>query len=196
MNSKRLYWLQIGILCVLVIGLISSAYGFNKILTNQGTKVTGLKAKSLALSEELGILAKAKKDLIAYAPLEKIAKAVVPQDKNQAEAVREIVNIAEANNVSLSAINFPSSNLGNSLSSKDSTSQLTVVPNIAGVYQLTITIIGDTNKPVQYNKFLSFLSALERNRRTAQVSTMTIQPSTTDKNLLSFTLTLNEYIKP
>jgi len=36
----------------------------------------------------------------------------VPQDKNQAEAVREIVNLAAANGVTLASITFPTSSLG------------------------------------------------------------------------------------
>jgi hypothetical protein len=70
------------------------------------------------------------------------------------------------------------------------------VPNIPGVYQLQITVEGDSSKPVQYNSFLNFLTALEHNRRTAQVSTVSIAPSASNPNLLSFTLTLEEYIKP
>jgi len=49
---------------------------------------------------------------------------------------------------------------------------------------------------VQYASFINFLSALEHNRRTAQISAITLQPSTNNPNLLAFTLTLNEYIKP
>jgi hypothetical protein len=200
MNSKRLNWLFMGSLVLMVIGLIASAYQVNTMLSKEAAHVTDLKAKSLALTKEQDILNNAKLDLAKYSSLNQIAKAVVPQDKNQADAVREIVNIAQANGISLAAINFPASTLGSTTSSSSSTafstSQLIAVANITGVYQLTITVIGDSNKPVPYDKFISFLSALEHNRRTAQVSTMTIQPSSTDKNLLTFTLTLNEYIKP
>ena len=135
-----------------------------------------------------------------YAELEKIAKSVVPQDKDQAEAVREIVNIAAANGVSLSTISFPASNLGSlnaqATTTTTSLSQLQPVKNIPGVYQLQISVVGDPNKPVAYDKFISFLAALERNRRTAQVSTISIQPNLANRNLLTFTLSLNEYIKP
>jgi hypothetical protein len=195
MNSKRLNWLFMGSLVLMVIGLIASAYQVNTMLSKEAAHVTDLKAKSLALTKEQDILNNAKLDLAKYSSLNQIAKAVVPQDKNQADAVREIVNIAQANGISLAAINFPASTLGSTTSSSSSTafstSQLIAVANITGVYQLTITVIGDSNKPVPYDKFISFLSALEHNRRTAQVSTMTIQPSSTDKNLLTFTLTNN-----
>jgi len=146
--------------------------------------------------------------------LNKIAEAVVPQDKNQAEAVREIVNIAAANGVTLASVTFPASTLGDLPSagvsasssqaagptptnnSKDKLSQLTAVKNIPGVYQLPITIKGDANNPVRYDRFISFLGDLEHNRRTAQVESITLSPDTNDSNLITFELTLSEYIKP
>jgi hypothetical protein len=220
MSSKRLYFTLIGIIGLLFVGLVAGAYETNNLLTTRATKLTALKAKSQALTQEQASLTKAKKDLASYKELQEIAQSVVPEDKNQAEAVREIVNIAAANNVSLSAINFPASTLGttaitgtnssstaptpaasaatsNPNSKANGLSQLQLVKNIPGVYQLTITIVGDPNKPVPYNKFISFLSALEHNRRTAQVSTINIQPvASTDPDDLTFTLSLNEYIKP
>ena len=218
MTSKRLYFLLIGIIGLLFLGLVAGTYGANNLLSTEAGKLTILKAKSAALSQEQLTLNKAKDDLTKYASLEVVAKSVVPQDKDQAEAVREIVNIAAQYGVSLSAISFPASTLGSTAagtpipasatpttktpspttksSSAGSLSQLQPVKNITGVYQLPITVVGDTNKPVAYDKFISFLSALEHNRRTAQVSTITLEPSTANRNLLSFTLGLNEYIKP
>jgi hypothetical protein len=215
MSSKRLYFLLIGFIGLLFVGLIAGTYGANNLLSNQANQLTSLKAKSLAIGQEQASLKKAKEDVIKYSDLDKIAKSVVPQDKDQAEAVREIVNIAALYNVSLSAINFPASTLGTTTSPAGGTStsttapapsktnsktgvlsQLLAVKSIPGVYQLTINVVGDPNKPVAYDKFVSFLSALEHNRRTAQVSTITIQPNATNRNLLTFTLGLNEYIKP
>lgn len=211
MNSKRLYWLLISVLGLLFVGLLAGTYEANKLLGSQASKLITLKAKSLALASEQQGLIKAKKDIITYSGLEKITKSVVPQDKDQAESVREIVNIAGTYGISLAAINFPASTLGTVVasattttssadnaktSSANSLSQVQPVKNIPGVYQLQITVVGDPAKPVDYDKFISFLSALEHNRRTAQVSTIAIQPNAVNRSLLTFTLTLNEYIKP
>jgi hypothetical protein len=220
--SKRLYYALIALVCLLLVGLVAGAYGINQLLTSRAAKVTSLKAKSLALSQEQLSLVNAKKEVKAYTDLLKITQSVVPEDKDQAEAVREIVNIAAANGISLAAINFPASTLGlgangsvgssssgvastapaspsllnNPNSSASRLSQLLPVKNIPGVYDLLITIQSNTNKPVAYNSFVNFLSNLEHNRRTAEISTITLQPSANNRNLLSFTLTLNEYIKP
>lgn len=207
MTSKRLRLIMLGIVGLLFIGLIAGTYEADKLLQSEASKLTTLKAKTQALASEQQGLIKAKKDIKTYADLETIAKSVVPQDKDQAEAVREIVNIAAANSVSLATISFSASSLGSTAQGTVSTtttsdksttslSQLIPVKNIPGVYQLQISVVGDPNKSVAYDKFIAFLSALEHNRRTAQVSTISIQPNLANRNLLTFSLNLNEYIKP
>ncbi|MEK7059784.1 MAG: hypothetical protein AAB971_03440, partial [Patescibacteria group bacterium] len=171
-----------------------------------------LKAKSLASKQQQASLVKAKQEIKTYAGLQKITQAIVPEDKDQAAAVREIVNIAAANGVSLGSISFPSSSLGSTTTggaiapasaapasaakASVTPSQLVTVKNIPGVYQLVITVQSDAAKPVRFNQLVNFLSALEHNRRTAQVSTVTIEPKSDNRNNLTFTLSLNEYIKP
>ncbi|MGC1176797.1 MAG: hypothetical protein WA843_01895 [Candidatus Saccharimonadales bacterium] len=216
MITKRLHSLLVASVCLLLAAMVGGVYGASGLLTKEAGKLTILKAKSLALSQQQVALTKAKKDIAKYADLQKITGAIVPEDKNQAAAVREIVNIAAASNINLGSISFPASTLGNlpvasagaspaapapaaaaaSNSKANGLSQLLPVKNIPGVYELLITVQSDSNKPVQYDKFISFLSALEHNRRTAQVSAITIQPAKDNRNLLTFTLSLNEYIKP
>lgn len=213
MNSKRLHIALLAVLALLLIAMLGGAYGANKLLGAQADKLRAQKTKSQALDQEQIRLNKAKQDIKKYSGLNKIAQAVVPQDKNQAEAVREIVNIAAANGVTLASVTFPASTLGNlpggssssgaqtatpapsSNSASDRLSQLTAVSNIPGVYQLPITIKSDQNS-VQYDRFISFLSDLEHNRRTAQVESITLSPDANDSSLITFELTLSEYIKP
>jgi len=217
MSSKRVYFGLLASIGLLVIALFAGVYGVNSLLESRAKTLTHLKAKSQALSQEHLSLAKAKQEIKQYSDLEKITHAVVPEDKNQAEATREIVNIAAANGISLGSITFPASTLGTATvgssssgtatpsansavtsvtNSKNALSQLVAVKNIPGVYQLLINVEGNPDKPVPYDKFINFLSALEHNRRTAQVSNIAISPNADNRNLLTFTLSLNEYIKP
>lgn len=211
MNSKRFHLVLIGIIGLLFVGLIAGAYGINQLMAARATKLSVLKAKDIALGEEQQSIIQAQKDIKTYANLQKTAQAIVPEDKDQAEAVREIVNIAASNKISLASINFPASTLGAGLpatpgaaatpkpaagaNTKAALSQLTPVKNIPGVYQLPITVTGDSNNPVSYNQLINFLQALEHNRRTSQVSTINIQPNA-NSTYLNFVLTINEYIKP
>jgi hypothetical protein len=217
MTAKRAYLVLLGVLGLLFVGLIAGTYGANQLLTSHATQLISLKAQDQALSQEQLSLVNAENDVKKYSSLNEIATAVVPQDKDQAEAVREIVNLAATNNVKLASITFPASTLGNGTtgvstqgavaptaasagtnvnSVANATSQLQAVPDIPGVYDLQITVTGDPNQPVQYESFINFLSALEHDRRTAQISTITLQPDSKTPSLLTFDLTLNEYIKP
>lgn len=209
MSAKRMHFLLLGLLVVLIAGLFGSAYLINGLLSKKAGDLASLKLETQSLSEQQTGLKKAKKDITTYSSLEKITKQVVPEDKDQAAAVREIVKIAAANGIALDKIDFPPSTLGGTTGggvgsvkasggagSKSAPSQLTAVPNIPGVYNLQITIENGTDNLTTYPKFYNFLASLENNRRTAQVANITITPSTNNRNLLNFTLVLNEYIKP
>lgn len=210
MNSKRLYYVLIGLIALALFGLVGGAYQANSLLAQKATGLTALKAKNLALAQEQQSLVGSRKEIAKYATLEKITRAVVPEDKNQAEAVGEIVKIAAANGVRLASVTFPASTLGNVSASKAPTptgassstkptkslSQVLPVKNIPGVYLLVIAVQGDPQQSVPYDRFIAFLSDLEHNRRTAQVSAITLTPDAENRNNLTFNLSLNEYIKP
>ena len=218
MNSKRVYYLMIGLILLLCAGLLAGAYGTTTLLASQAASLTKLKAKSSALTKEQQGLVIAKAQVAQYSELNAIVSSIVPQDKVQAEAVREIVSIADQNGVSLGSITFPASTLGvstaptggttatpgaastkpfsSSGSKTNGLSQLQPVKNIPGVYDLQITVQGDPNKSVPYSQFINFLGKLEHNRRTAQVSIITLVPDPKNAKNLTFSLTLDEYIKP
>lgn len=194
MNSKQLYYVMIGVIVLLLVGLVGGAYGVDKLLTDGSKQLVDARLKVEVLDREQTALTKAKQDIKKYQELADIAHNVVPQDKDQAQAINQIVSIAAANGINLSTITFPTSTLGTT--GNASLSQLTPVKDIKGVYTLQLTIQSDVNHPVAYSKFLDFLSALEHNRRTALVQSITIQPNDKDRSTLAFSLILNEYIKP
>lgn len=196
MNSKRLYFVLLGVIGLLVISLVGGAYGLDLLITSQSKQLVANRLQVAVLAQDQAELAKAKQDIQKYQDLANIAKSVVPQDKDQAQTIGQIVSIANANGVSLASITFPSSTLGTSATSHDKLSQLLPVKGVSGVYDLQLTVTSDSNKPVPYSKFVAFLDALEHNRRTAEVSTISIQPNTNDRSTLSFSLVLDEYIKP
>lgn len=193
LSAQRLYYVLIGIVCLSLVALLAGAYGANTLLKGRSTVVYDARLKVLTLEEEQRQLSKARADIDKYRSLADIAKHIVPQDKDQAQTVREIVNMAAQNDIKLGAINFPSSTLGDS---KTPHSQLQPVANIKGVLSLTITVTSDGSSPATLTNFVNFLDALENNRRTALVSGISIVPNPLNPNRLSFTLTLTEYVKP
>jgi hypothetical protein len=197
MKAKQLYYLLVASLVIVLLAFAGIAYGTNKLLGHQASKLASQRATSESLSNQQTTLTKNKQDLVKYKELNDIAKSVVPQDKDQAEAVREIVHIASQSGITkLSSITFPSSTLGTKTSTKGGLTQLTPVKGISGVYNLQITITQDANSQVPYSQFLTFLRNLEQNRRTAQVSSITVSPNPTNLSMVSFTLVIDEYIKP
>lgn len=209
MNSKRVFYVMSGVLAVLVLAILGTAYLASGMLESRAATLQGLKLKNRVLTEEQTGLIKAKKDIAKYSSLEKIAKTIVPQDKDQAQTVREIVKLANASGINPSSITFPASTLGAlttgiggtappaaASAARSNLTQLTPVKGITGLYVLPITITQDSTSPVPYARLVEFLNRLEQNRRTAQVSSIVLQPSATNRDMLSFTLTVDEYIKP
>src|SRR4051812_12603966 len=99
MNSKRVFYLMIGCLAVLVAAILGCTYLANGMLEKRAHLLSELKVQDAVLAEEQTGLARAKKDTAAFTPLQKIAKTIVPQDKDQAETVREIVKIASESGI-------------------------------------------------------------------------------------------------
>lgn len=192
-DAKHLYFVLLGTIGLALVVLLLGAYGANAVLKSKSQAVKTARMESLVLEEKQRQLSKARADINKYKSLAEIAKSIVPQDKDQAQTVREIVSIAAAHGIKLGSVTFPASSLGDV---KTPHSQLKAVKNIPGVYTLQITVQSDSNSPASYSNFLSFLDALEHNRRTALVDGISLQPQVNNPSKLIFTLTLNEYIKP
>ena len=193
-------------------------YFGNNMLATESEKLAELKLEEDILEEEQVSLTRAGQDIEQYEDLEEIAKSVVPQDKDQARAVREIVKIAGRSGIKLNSITFPSSNLGTggppaaakqpsddgaeepaaSTPAPPPISQAVPVAGIPGVYSLEMNIVPDSSTNVTYYQFLDFLERLEKNRRTAQVTSVVITPSSYDKEnpVVDFSLTINIFVKP
>ena len=203
MNSKKLFFILCGLI-ILVNGAGAAVlvYG-NKMIVKQNEKLTSLKIEASSLEDVQQSLVAAKKDVQTYSEVEKIAKTVVPQEKDQARTVREIVKLASESGIGISSVSFPSSSLGNKTATTPGSAATTPTGNtqtqkvdgISNVERLEVTISSDTSNPVLFTSFVSFLNSLEQNRRTSQVTNINIQPTSENRNFLTFTLTLNVYIK-
>ncbi|HUP26304.1 MAG TPA: hypothetical protein VM124_01495 [Candidatus Limnocylindrales bacterium] len=212
MSSKKVFYILCAITGVLGLSIIGTVVLGDTLLHKQSDKLVSLKLNNQVIESQQASLVRANKDLQKYAELKTIAQQIVPQDKDQARATREIVSIADQAGIKISSITFPASNLGQAQpkattpSSDDApkpatpaappVTQVKAVDGIKGLYKLDITIVSDTTKPVTYAKLVDFLGRLEQNRRTATVSQISIQPDSQNRTGLNFTLTLTVYIKP
>ncbi len=225
MNSKRAFYVMCGLILFFLLAMVGGSYEIDGLLTKQSQKLVNAKTKLASLQQQQTELARSKKDIIAYSDLYNISRTIVPENKNQAEAVRQIVNLAARNGVNIGSITFPPSTLGSSPSAASTTtnssaaalgggpsaaggtnpslSQLVKVTNVPGVYVLQLTVSSATgnNGGTSYSQLINFLASLEQNRLTALVSRISISPlksssGATSTNAFSFELSLNIYIKP
>lgn len=209
MTTKRSFYVMLGLIGLTIVGLFSVIYFGNKLLVEESGKLVDLKAVSSVLETEQTGLVKAQRSIDKYKNLEEITQAIVPQDKDQARAVREIVTLASESGIELQSVTFPASNLGalvaptkgkkpeeDPAAAKKIISQAVPVEGVKGVYSIEATII--PQKEISYSQLIDFLSKLEKNRRTAQVTRIKIEPKSSDRNnsKLKVTLTVNIFLKP
>lgn len=201
MNSRKYFYILSGILFLFICAIIAGTVVANMLLQKQSKKLSVLKVENESLEIQQNALIQAKADVEKYSDLDKITKSVVPQDKDQAKTVREIVTIAGQNNIPIKSVSFQTSTLGDAAGSgavapgtpKIPVSQVKPVEGISGVYTLEVQVGSDGK--VSYQNFLKFLDGLEKNRRTAHVTGISLDPSDNGTKLV-FNLTLNAYLKP
>jgi hypothetical protein len=205
MSAKRVYFVLLGLVAVLFVGILVGTYEVNSLLESKAKHLVNLKLQSQVVSTQQSSLQRAKKQVAEYSVFEETAKSIVPQDKDQAQAVREIANIASESGIKrLSSVTFPLSTLGGvtgtvaptASAGKNKLTQLIPAKGLTGVYNLQITIQQNSEAAIPYSQFLTFLDKLEQNRRTAQVSSIILLPDSTHPNMVAFTLVINEFIKP
>lgn len=222
MDGKRFRIVLQAVLAVCVLVFLLLAFKGMSMLSSKSNELVTLKLKDKTVQAQLTSLAVAKKEVETYSYFKDLAKTVIPEDKDQAQAVLEITRLASQSGINVGSITFPNSNLGagapasaqsgqagaanaQSASPRAAISQAKPVEGIAGVYSLELTIVPETgvqvpaDRKATYPKLLEFLRKLENNRRTAQIVNVTIQPEGDETNLtpyIDFSLIINIFIKP
>ncbi|HET9850158.1 MAG TPA: hypothetical protein VFP35_00815 [Candidatus Saccharimonadales bacterium] len=203
MDSKRFQLILLAGLSACVLVFIILAVGGLSKLSAKGSDVSALKQKTQAADAQLSNLEIAKKQIAKYSYFKTVASTVIPNDKDQAQAVLDIFQMADQAGISLQTVNFPTSNLGLKTSSISALSQALPVKGIPGLYSVQLIITPETGsqvpsaKQVTYQKLINFLQDIENNRRTAQIAGLVLQPvANAPGNQINFTLTLNIFIKP
>jgi len=200
-----------------ILLFVGTAFVGRSQISSTSRQLVDLKLQSKTVDDQLASLAAAKKQLKKYSYFNDVVKNVLPNDKDQAQAVLDVSQMAIASHIALQNIEFPTSNLGGRLSAPTSPpatstpssnasgqntalTQVMKVPGIPGLYSLQLTITPQIGPQVPaplistYPKFLDFLNRIEHNRRTAQIIGVNISPQADGS--LNFTLIINIFIKP
>lgn len=207
MNSKKAFYLLVAVLCLTLVGAAYMTIQGTKMIKKSGDVLLQQKLEQAALEKDEQALLQAKRDIEKYKELLQVAKSIVPQEKDQARTVRELVSLAQQSGISIESISFPASTLGQKQTGMkkgsnkqqtgpEGTTQLVPVEGLSNVYAMPITVTVNEANSVTYDQLLAFLGKLEQNRRTSHVTNLTITPSQDDRSKVTFELQLNAYIKP
>jgi hypothetical protein len=213
LNSKKLNWLLLGSLGLLTIIFLVVAFEGLAVLSKKSQGMVNLKVQSQSADEQLVNLQRSKEQVKKYSYFKDVAKTVIPNDKDQAEAVVQIYQFANEAGLALKSISFPSSTLGLSVATvttqsaaastsvtQAALSQAKPVSGIPGLYSLSLVITSDGTPTLPlslmttYPKMQSFIQQIENNRRTAQITDVNVVVP--DNSPMYFSLDLNIFIKP
>lgn len=208
MNSKQFRLVLIGILGITVVAFLGIWAGGLSTLKKQSNKMVELKVNNQTADAQLANLESSKKEVEKYSYFKSVANSVIPSDKDQAQAVFDINEIANEAGITIQSVTFPTSDLGSKATSATAAgskavllSQAKPVTGISGLYSVELTITPATgaqvpaDRQVTFTKFIDFLRRIENNRRTAQISQVNIQPLD-QSDQINFTLIINIFIKP
>lgn len=216
-DNKKLRIVLLCLVGVSAVVFMVVLVGGLSLLSSKSNQVVTQKLEEEKLKAQLSSLGVAKHEVEKYSYFSDVAKTVIPTDKDQAQAVLDIFRMADESGISIQNVTFPDSNLGaagsattgnnnaSSASAKTALSQAKAVDGIPGLYSLELTIVPESSaslpddKQITYQKLLKFLNKLENNRRTAQVTAVTVQPQANEDGpspYINFTLKVNIFIKP
>lgn len=192
MNSKQLHMILLGVCALLILSFGGVLFlGIQALQDRSAELQAAVNEREVVEQQEIALIT-AQGDIDRYSELEELSKRIIPQEKDQARTVREIIQIAQQANVNITAINFPSSELGDD--DDQIITQATPVDGLRGLLELRITVQMGNN--TTFNQLISFLEGLETNRRTSQVQSVSITPDRQDRTVLTPTIELSVYLKP
>lgn len=210
-----MFFVLIGGLAVSV-GLVGGAMyiGYSSMQASSNSLVNA-KLDTMLAEEKEKTFIKAKKDLEKYKGLSETLQKILPKDKDQARAVRELYKISDEAGVSIVSITFPSSTLGakaaaaptapagtdktatTSTAAQKAVSQAAPVSGLPGVQgiDLELSVEGQNDSFTQFSRMVTFLQKVEQNRRSMQIKKITVTPDDTTRNV-KFELTVTIFVKP
>jgi hypothetical protein len=164
MNSKQFRLVLMGIFSTTVLLFIVIWFAGSSILKKQSSQMVDLKVSNQTADSQLDNLEASKKDIAKYSYFKSIASSVIPNDKDQAEAVIEINQLAGEAGISIQSVTFPTSDLGSTIKSASAAtastssliSQAKPVAGIKGLYSVELTITPATGAQVTPDKIVTY----------------------------------------
>lgn len=216
MTTKKAHYGLLGLLILIIIAIGLAMYFSRVFLKTNSDKLVNAKLELYKIDETEYIYRKNQAILQENKETADILSSVLPQEKDQAKAVREITQIAGANGLSVKSIKFPGSDLvitnkpatttqpqgstttpapaapaGPTISQAKPVSGLSNVLGIAVEIELTSSRAG---AQISTDQVLSFLQQVENNRRNIRVTSINFGSSVDEGKTLKIDTIL--FIKP
>ncbi len=183
MNAQKLYYTLLSLLGALVVfgGL---GYYFATINLNSKTDALQQKLAAQAVTDDRAEqLRQTQKQFQKLAPILPRIEEALPKAKNQSDITLKLQQVAASNGMILPNISFLDSQ------APSNTSQTVKNGNILAL-PITFQLVGT------YDQLQSFLRSLESLDRYTAVTALTINRGDAKAQSLSFSLTINVYVKP
>lgn len=208
-TPKKIYYLMISLIFITILLIFSSIYLGRQLLLKSQSSLVEAKLYNYTQEKTEEIFRKNQKLLNENADIAQILSNIVPSEKDQARAVRELNAIAEANNLNVVSVSFPRSDLltpakttetktdqssnDKALDQSKSISQAKPIKGMNGVYsiELTTEISSKDGQRIPTDQILSLLQNIENNRRNMRIGSINIS-----SNGETINLKLMIFIKP
>lgn len=169
---------------LVIVASLVFLYFANNRLSNIAKETASLKAQIEVSDNQLQIYEVTKKRVESLSYVEGLANQVLPATEDQSVIVAEITQFARNSNLQIGEINFIE---GQAAGSKKAAP-------ISGVKVTAFTI--QIGGGATFENLLSFLRAIEGNRRKSQVTSINISPDSNSPGSLSnVTISLNLYTR-
>ena len=199
---------------LLIIGAGAMIYFGYSFMNKSSDSLVTAKLDNIGAEEQEVNYIQARKDLEKYKSLSELLSNILPKDKDQARAVRELYKIGDETNISVDSIQFPASSLGQKAPATSTTTPSTTAPTtpaptgptvtqakavegMSGVLGIDVdlTLKPETGNSIPYDNMIKFLHKLELNRRSMQIKKITVKPDAKNGGV-TFNVTLTIFIKP
>lgn len=181
MNSaKKVYYLLIVGFLVLTAGIFAMLYFSKNFLSAAEDELISAKLEIIKQEEIETTYRENINNLEKYSETASVLEEVIPKEKDQARAVREIDAIAKQNGMAINTLTFPSSDLnkttasGGTAAPNTAVSQAKPVKGLNGVLgiEVNVELRSQSERPITTDQLLSMLRAIENNRRNMRVTSI------------------------
>jgi len=174
----------LGLTLVVLLGLTGTGYYYGVRYLTDGTTALRVDLTNDAQAQaDLDATTKAKSHYAKQiAPVLPLIVAALPQTKEQTAILAQIERLATANGLGLSGVTMPGT------AGLPSATSQTAAAGTALALPINFLVSGT------YGQLQAFLSQLETLNRSTNVTTLTV--SRTDPGKITYTITLNAYVKP